>query len=382
MSLLSIRLLGPLSVVDYQGNTLSIGNRRTRALVVVLALRLRDGASFSEIGELLFDNAEAATEVRDLVRELRHALRFLPPELLEEDGSTVRFTRGMVDVDAQQFTELSAAASLNAVRKATDIYRGDLLPGFATNLPAFDEWVAEQRMMFWRSAVAAFGNLLAALMRAGWWEEATEAAARLLELDASQEVVHRTLMRLHLEQGRPQAALRCYRDCAQLLQAQYGRSPSAETEKLLREIENSLEVKTALSGMGRTKSGPVLILLVEDDLVSSALLENYLAEAGYEVVIAPDGGHALLELGRHRFDLLILDINLPTLSGTRVFEIMLQKQIEAPALFITGMSGTEVETQSLEMGAAGFLRKPIAKDVLLHRIRGILQRKSVVTGSR
>ena len=53
---------------------------------------------------------------------------------------------------------------------------------------------------------------------------------------------------------------------------------------------------------------------------------------------------------------------------------MTQKLIDTPALFVTGMPGTEVETQSLEMGAAGFLRKPIQKDVLLQKIRGILQR--------
>jgi DNA-binding response OmpR family regulator len=69
-----------------------------------------------------------------------------------------------------------------------------------------------------------------------------------------------------------------------------------------------------------------------------------------------------------------------------VFEIMLQKGMETPALFITGISGTDVEMQSLEMGAAGFLRKPIRKEVLLPRIRGILQRvqrgaDSVVEGN-
>ena len=71
----------------------------------------------------------------------------------------------------------------------------------------------------------------------------------------------------------------------------------------------------------------------------------------------------------------ILVINIPTLNVMKVFEIMVQKNIESPALFITGMSGTEVETQSLEMGAAGFLRKPIPKDVLLQKIRGILSRR-------
>jgi CheY-like chemotaxis protein len=193
--------------------------------------------------------------------------------------------------------------------------------------------------------------------------------------------VHRTLMRLQLEQGRPDAAMRRYHECAEVLRREYHREPGAETERLRREIENALERTPAPREVRTLVSGPVLILLVEDDLVSAALLEGFLSEASYEVVTVRDGADALLELGKRQFDLLVLDINVPTLTGLKVFEIMLQKRIETPALFITGMPGTEVETQSLEMGAAGFLRKPVVKDVLLHKIRGILQRSRRDTAS-
>jgi DNA-binding SARP family transcriptional activator len=375
MQLLSIRLLGDLSVVDHQGKALPFGNQRTEALVVYLALKMGGTPSLREIGELLFGDPEATEPVRELVRDLRDALRTLPQDVLVEEGGAIRFNREMVDADVQRFNDLIAAPSLNSVRKATDIYRGDLLAGFETGIRLFDDWLGERRLMFWRGAVTIFSNLLSTLMRAGWWDEANEAADRLLALDASQEVVHRTLMRLQLEQGRPDAALRRYHECAELLRREFGRDPSPETARLRREIEEALQSTPAPRQVNRAQiNGPVLILLVEDDLVSAALLDGFLAGAGYDVVMARDGGDALIELGRHRFDLLILDINLPTLNGVKVFEIMVQKHIETPAVFITGMSGTEVETQSLEMGAAGFLRKPIQKDVLLHKIRGILQR--------
>jgi len=118
---------------------------------------------------------------------------------------------------------------------------------------------------------------------------------------------------------------------------------------------------------------PVLILLVEDDLVSSALVEGFLTEAGYEVLAVADGADALIEIGRRKFDLLILDINIPTLDGLRLFEIMIQKGIETPAVFITGVAGPEAEARSLEMGAADFLRKPLRKETLLPRVRTIIQ---------
>ena len=118
------------------------------------------------------------------------------------------------------------------------------------------------------------------------------------------------------------------------------------------------------------------MLLVEDDAVSAALVEGFLNEAGYEVVTVSDGADALMEIAKRTFDLLLIDINIPTLNGLRLFEIMIQKGIDTPAVFITGISGAEVEAQSLEAGAADFLRKPIRKEVLLPRIRTILQRKT------
>ncbi|HEX2831857.1 MAG TPA: response regulator [Thermoanaerobaculia bacterium] len=368
MVLLSIRLFGDLSAVDYRGNALSIGNPRIQSLIVYLAMKLSAKSSLAEIGELLFGDPGADVEVRALVRDLRYALRFLPDDIVIDDGTTVRFNRETVEVDAQQFSDLVGAPSISSTRKAAELYRGNLLPQFNSGTRAFDEWIAERRLTFWRGALAIFGNLLSTQIRAGWWEEALETAGRLLELDPSQEVVHRTIIRLQLEQGRPDAALRRYHECVELLRREYGSEPSAETERLHREIQRRLE-----RGSDAPKHG-ARILVVEDDLVSATLLEGYLAEAGYDVVTVADGAEALAELGRTRFDLLILDINLPTLSGLEVFELMLQKQMETPAMFVTGVAGVEVETQSLEMGAAGFLRKPIRKEALLPRVNGILQR--------
>lgn len=374
MVLLSIRLLGELSAVDYRGDALSIGNRRTQALVIYLALKIGGKTSLSEIASLLFGDPAAESGVRDVIRDLAHALRFLPHDILIDDGASVRFNRQTVDVDVRRFEELISSPSMNSIRRAADTYRGNLLENYTTGIGPFDEWLADRRLTFWRAALAIFGNLLTAQIRAGWWEEAVETAGRLLALDPSQEVVHRTLMRLQLEQGRADAALRRYEECAGILRREYRREPSPETERLHREIVGALERTPAPREVTRRADRPELVLVVEDDLVSSALIEGYLTEAGYEVVTVTDGADALLALGRRAFDLLILDINIPTLSGLKVFEIMLQKQIHTPALFITGMAGTDVEMQSLEMGAAGFLRKPIRREVLLPRVRAILDR--------
>lgn len=382
MPLLTVRLFGEFSATDFRGNALSIGNRRTQALVIYLALAGRS-TSVAEIGELLFEDPGAEAQARALLRDLGYALRYLSDEILIEDALGVRFNRDAVFVDAQQFNEYLAAPSLNSTRKAADLYRGNLLENFVTGIGPFDEWLAAMRLTFWREALSIFGMLLATQMKAGWWEEAVETAGRLLALDPSQEVVHRTLMRLQLEAGRADSALRRYQECADVLSREYGREPSPETERLRDEILAALAEAPAPREVASARTnGPTLVLVVEDDLVSSALIDAFLAEAGYEVVTVADGADALIQLGRRKFDLLILDINIPTLSGLKVFEIMIQKQIGTPALFITGIPGTEVETQSLEMGAAGFLRKPIRKEVLLPKVRSILRRSGRHSAAR
>lgn len=370
---LSIRLFGEYSAIDSRGQQVPLGNVRTQALLVYLALQIDGRTSLSELAELLYGDPEALAAARGVVWNLRAALRALPADVLLDDGIAVRFNADVVAVDTHLFNQLIGVPSLKCTRDATEIYRGNLLEHYQSGLPEFDHWIAAQRQIFAQAGLAAFSSLLSAQVRAGWWDDADATARRLLALDPSQEVVHRTLIRLQLEQGRPDAALRRYEECAAILRRDYGREPDSESQALYREILGSIDKKPEPRSLRRpSANSPMLILVLEDDLVSSALICGFLTGAGYEVVGVTDGADVLLELGRRRFDLLVLDINVPTLNGLKVFEIMLQKHIDTPALFITGMAGTEVETQSLEMGAAGFLRKPIRKDVLLSRVRTIL----------
>jgi len=370
MTLLTIRLFGELSAVDHRGDALSIGSRRTQAAIVWLALHLDSEAPLRDFEALFGDDATM------IARDLQYAFRFLPTRLLEGDGPMLRLSVSAVDVDALRLLELDANGSIPALREAAELYRGNLLEGFVSAVEGYDEWLAAERLRYWRIGVGVLGKLLAAQIRAGWWESAVETAGRLLSLDPTQEVVHRTLMRLQLDQGRADAALRRYQECAEILRREFGREPSAETEKVREAINAALEQSPAPRDVFlKPFDRPVLILLVEDDLVSQALMEGFLTDAGYEVIAVTDGADALMEIGRRRFDLLLLDINIPTLNGLRLFEIMIQKGIDTPAIFVSGVASAEVEARSLEIGASDFLRKPIRKETLLPRVRAIVQRR-------
>lgn len=375
MKLLSIKLLGEFSATDHRGNALAVGNKRTRALIAYLALRLGGGVTVTDIAQVLFGDPEATAQVHDLITNLRYALRYIPGDVLIGEGDSLSFSDAAVSVDALEFATAAERASAHSLRQAAELYRGNLLEGYSSGISTFDDWVSARRLQYWRLGVGAFGRLLALQIKAGWWESAVETASRLLSLDPSQEIVHRTLMRLQLEQGRPDSALRRYQECADILRRDFGTEPGVETERVHEEILAALARSPAPREMfANPAGGPVLVLLVEDDLVSSALVEGFLTEAGYEVVAVNDGADALIEIGRRHFELLILDVNVPTLSGLQLFEIMIQKGIDTPAVFITGVAGPEAEARSLEMGAADFLRKPIRKEALLPRVRTILQR--------
>lgn len=370
MTLLTIRLFGELKAVDHRGDALSVGSRRTQAAIVWMALHLDSEAPLREFEALFGDDAAM------LARDLQYAFRFLPTRLLQGDGPQLRFNAAVVDVDALRLLELDANGSIPALREAAELYHANLLEGFVSAVEGYDDWLAAERLRYWRVGVGVLGKLLAAQIRAGWWESAVDIAGRLLSLDPTQEVVHRTLMRLQLDQGRADAALRRYQECAEILRREFNREPSPETEKVREAIDAALEQSPAPRDVFlKPLDRPVLILLVEDDLVSQALMEGFLADAGYEVIAVTDGADALMEIGRRRFDLLLLDINIPTLNGLRLFEIMIQKGIETPAIFVSGVASAEVEARSLEIGAADFLRKPIRKETLLPRVRSIVQRR-------
>ena len=376
MHLLSIRLLGELGVTDHRGIDVTLTNRRAQALLIYLALRFDGGGTLTEAARIIFNEPASSGHLADAIADLRYALRSVHHQLVVTQDDSIRLNPTLVTVDAIEFDTLASGSSVGRTRQAAEVYTGNLLEAFSSGSEGLDIVITEERLRYWRMAVSVFGRLLATQIKAGWWESAVDTASRLLSLDPSQEVVHRTLMRLQMEQGRPDSALRRYQECVDILRRDFGRAPSAETERLHAEITAALQRSPAPREVLRNPiDRPVLVLLVEDDLVSSALVEGFLTEAGYEVVAVTDGADALIEIGRRRFDLLVLDINIPTLSGLRLFEIMIQKGIDTPAVFITGIAGAEAEARSLEMGAADFLRKPIRKEIILPRIRTILQRK-------
>jgi two-component system response regulator MprA len=117
------------------------------------------------------------------------------------------------------------------------------------------------------------------------------------------------------------------------------------------------------------------ILVVEDDARLAATLERLLAAEGHEVERVGDGLEALKRAREQPFDLVVLDIMLPSLDGVGVCR-RLRATAQVPVLMLTALSGTSERVRGLDAGADDYLVKPFAYEELLARVRALLRRST------
>jgi heavy metal response regulator len=116
------------------------------------------------------------------------------------------------------------------------------------------------------------------------------------------------------------------------------------------------------------------ILIVEDEQKVSKFLRQGLEEEKYTVETASDGQQGeTLALGQ-KFDLIILDILLPTKDGISVLRELRSKNILTPVLMLTAKGSTNDKIAGLDSGADDYLTKPFSFSELLARVRSLLRR--------
>ena len=116
------------------------------------------------------------------------------------------------------------------------------------------------------------------------------------------------------------------------------------------------------------------ILLVEDEKAIRDAVAAYLDREGYWVVGVGDGKAAVDEFEKHKFDLVILDLMLPKLSGERVCKIIRDKGSSVPIIMLTAKGEVEDRIIGLELGADDYLIKPFSPRELVARVRALFRR--------
>ena len=353
------------------GSTALAPGKKIQALLAILGVRPGQAHTRSRLASLLWADVgeeQARHSVRQAVFSLR---RMLPEDVLTTTNETIALNPDAVAVDVCEFEQLAAKITPETLEQAAQLYRGDLLEGMRLREPGFEEWLTVQRERLRSQAVEVLHRLTSMRLEDGNLETAIASASRLVMLDPTREATHRTLMRLYLDTGRRDAAVRQYHACERVLARELGMRPDAETRMLYDKILAARGPAAVPATNGRLT--PAAVLIVEDEPVTRTLLEEFLRTAGYDITAVTDGADALSHLNRRHFDLILSDIALPRMDGLSLAEVVARKGLHTPVIFVTGQPGDELEIKGLELGAVDFIRKPIKKDVLLLRVRKALR---------
>lgn len=113
------------------------------------------------------------------------------------------------------------------------------------------------------------------------------------------------------------------------------------------------------------------ILAIEDEPRMLALLHKGLSEHGHDVMIASDGAEALKLTLDHEFDVVLLDVGLPDLSGYDVAQVLRERNYRGSILMLTAYNKEDEIVRGLNLGADDYLTKPFSFPELLARLRAI-----------
>lgn len=122
------------------------------------------------------------------------------------------------------------------------------------------------------------------------------------------------------------------------------------------------------------------ILVVEDEQKLAGFIHQGLQQAGYLVQVSNNGSEALNKIASETFNLILLDLMLPGMTGIEILKNMRAFNISCPVIILSALSGTPQVVEGLDLGAVDYIKKPFEWDELLARIR-ILQRKILVSES-
>ncbi|MGF3522767.1 MAG: response regulator [Candidatus Bathyarchaeia archaeon] len=126
---------------------------------------------------------------------------------------------------------------------------------------------------------------------------------------------------------------------------------------------------------GRSKVEAAKILVVEDDAGMREVLTEILVQEGYHVKIASDGRGAINLCQSELFDVVLIDIKLPDMEGTKLLEVVKKLSPGAIKIMVTGHPSLESAVECLNLGADGYIVKPFKSVKFLEQIKQHLERR-------
>ncbi len=119
------------------------------------------------------------------------------------------------------------------------------------------------------------------------------------------------------------------------------------------------------------------ILVVDDEKVIREILADFLSMEGFWVRTAEDGGAALVELSRGRYDLVLSDLKMPNMGGLELLEAIRKHTPNVVTIIMTGFGTVETAIDAMKRGAYDYILKPFKVEEVVHTIRRGLEKQKL-----
>jgi DNA-binding SARP family transcriptional activator len=239
VSVIELRLLGGFEArISSTGALMSLPTRKCEAVLAYAALDPGRVIRRDLLVSLLWSDVprcQGRHSLRQTLTKLRRALEVCTPAGLVTTSDSIRVDQHCMRVDVVEFQRHLQGAGIEALRRATDLYRGPFLDGFTIPEDPFEEWLLNERTRLQQLATDAYASQLTLLEASDDVPGAIRAAIKLLELEPLHEEVHRRLMVLYWRNGQARSALNQFQVCARRLKQALGAEPSPATVALHRE---------------------------------------------------------------------------------------------------------------------------------------------------
>jgi adenylate cyclase len=241
-SRLDLALLGPFSAIGPADAAITISAKKNRALLAVLALSPGMAATRERLAGLLWGDRpdeQARSSLRQSLAALRKELGDPDEAILQVKDDTVRLCPKTVGSDVAAFLKSGQAGEIEALREAARLYRGELLSDFGSHDESFEGWLSIERAQLRQEAIRILEKL-------AWLESGNErltVAQKLVSLDPLREASQRLLMHSLFCLGERGLALKQFDDLKNLLRAELGVEPAAETKQLASQLAEGVAIQ-------------------------------------------------------------------------------------------------------------------------------------------
>lgn len=283
---LDLALLGSFSATGPAGEVRTISAKKNRALLAVLALSPGMAATRERLAGLLWGDRpdeQARSSLRQSLTALRKELGDADEAILQVKDDTVRLCASTVGVDVAAFLKSGQADEIEPLREAARLYRGELLSDFGNREEGFEGWLSIERAQLRQEAIRI-------LERLTWLESGDErltVAQKLVSLDPLREASQRLLMHSLFCLGERGLALKQFDDLKNLLRAELGVEPAAETKQLASQLAEGVAIQlgdTAEPLSAKRVDKPVVAVLPFSNM-SGDPEQDYFADGMTEDII-------------------------------------------------------------------------------------------------